>query len=174
MNDLTRDDSVFFFWGGYKSWINTQSQFSTEHLLGELLLLIIRGRKNTIVSVFEVSSALLGLFCAYLNTSEMPMPGRALKNASVSTGEVHSIPRSAVNFPKEAILFPSLFLLNTHTHGSRSTDACTRSLHACALRAHVLYLSLCWANTPLSLACFFCHDDERHLLFSAESLLHPM
>lgn len=58
-----------------------------------------------------------------------------------------------------------------HTHPE--THTCTHSLHAC-IHAYVLYLSLCWANTPLCLTCFLCHDDERHLLFSAETPLHPM
>lgn len=46
------------------------------------------------------------------------------------------------------------------------------TLHACT-EALVLYLSLCWAHTPCCLTCFLCHDDEKHLLFSAESPLHP-
>lgn len=72
--------------------------------------------------------------------------------------------------PRMWFSFP-LPLALKHTYPE--IHACTYPLHAC-MHAYVLYLSLCWANTPLCLTCFLCHDDERHLLFSAENPLHPM
>lgn len=115
------------------------------------------------------------LFCTCLTTTETIFPSillldRALKNASVSVSKVHSIPHCGGNFPKDVILFPPFLTLK---HPQSEAHACTHTLHAC-MRAYVLYLSLCWANTPLCLTCFLCHDDERHLLFSAETPLHPM
>lgn len=65
---------------------------------------------------------------------------------------------------------PQMRILSPHPPMFRNTV--TRSQSTC-VRACVLYLSLCWANTLLCLSCYLCHDDERHLLFSAESPLHP-
>ena len=62
---------------------------------------------------------------------------------------------------------------NALKHTFPERRPCTCSVHACT-HAYALYLSLCWANTPLCLTCFSCHNDERHLLFSAETPLHPM
>lgn len=117
---------------------------------------------------------LLPLFRPHLHTTRticpsFPLLGRALKNASVSISKVHSIPHSGGNFPKDATLFPpSLALKRSHPE----THPLTHTLHAC-MHAYVLYLSLCWANTLLCLTCFLCHDDERHLLFSAETPSPP-
>lgn len=72
------------------------------------------------------------------------------------------------------VISPRMWFFSLHfslrnTHNQKHTHA-----HTLYMRAYVLYLSLCWANTPLCLTCFLCHDDERHLLFSAETPLHPM
>lgn len=67
------------------------------------------------------------------------------------------------------MLFFSLHFSLWNIHNQKHTHA-----HTLYMRAYVLYLSLCWAYTLLCLTCFLCHDDERHLLFSAETPLHPM
>lgn len=72
------------------------------------------------------------------------------------------------------VISPRMWFFSLHfSHSETPTMRSARSQHAC-MHAYVLYLSLCWANTPLCLTCFLCRDDERHLLFSAETPLHPM
>lgn len=177
MNVLKGSRTVLIFemivpFVGYKSWINPL--FSSCWVCSSMDMM--KAQEPRFTSFFT----LLVLFRTHLHTSKticpsIPLLGWALKNASVSISKVHSIPHSGGNFPEDVILFPppSLSLSLSQTHMHAEAHACTRPLHAC-MHAYVPYLSLCWANTPLCLTCFLCHDDERHLLFSAETPLHPM
>lgn len=120
-------------------------------------------------SRFTSFFTLLGLFRTHFHTTKticpsFPLRGRALRMLlfpSVKCTQYHIL---EVISPKMWFLSPSFCLFQTFRN--------EHTPHAC-MHAYVLYLSLCWANTPLCLTCFLCHDDERHLLFSAETPLRP-
>lgn len=58
-------------------------------------------------------------------------------------------------------------------HTTNRKQICVNGPHSC-IHHYLIYFSICWPNALLCLTCFWCHDDERHLLFSAESPLWPM
>lgn len=92
------------------------------------------------------------------------MPGGASQKClRLHQCKVHSIPHAGVNFPKDVILFPSFSY--THTHIQKHTHDAHAPLHACLCPLFIFVQSI---HAPLCLACFECHGDERHLLFSAE------
>lgn len=144
---------------------NPQSVFWRSSA-GQLLIL---GRENTIFSLYKFTlPQLFVLTCTQFALHFHCQAGHSklLLCPSLKCSQYHIL---GVIFQRKWFSFPPRAL--KHTLPERRP--CTRSVHACT-HAYALYLSLCWANTPLCLTCFSCHDDERHLLFSAETPLHPM
>lgn len=144
---------------------NPQSVFWRSSA-GQLLIL---GRENTIFSLYKFTlPQLFVLTCTQFALHFHCQAGHSklLLCPSLKCSQYHIL---GVIFQRKWFSFPPRALKRTLPE----RRPCTRSVHACT-HAYALYLSLCWANTPLCLTCFSCHDDERHLLFSAETPLHPM
>lgn len=72
------------------------------------------------------------------------------QNASVSISEVHSIPHSGGNFPKDVIPFP-LFLSLSNTHIQKRTHS--TCMHACML---MFFIYLCAEQTPRCVSLVSC------------------